>query len=289
MERVENIRPEEPRRENLDALAYGNIIHQTAEMVYKRLRDDYQTANITTSVVERLIEGGYDDLLRSELRRAFNVNYVGLRLDDPEAYTRTLTGEAEIYYPEFLEIMKELLRAEPVPFEFIDAEFSKTENWALPNGIGLNFTLKIDRLDRARGKLRFVDYKTGRDEVEFNPSNVMKREKHTHREGIFQLLTYCFAYKDLIGAKNDEMQPLIYKIKNIPPAGSTFPPLMIREPRQTGVPLESYAQVSDWFEPMFCALIEEIFDPKVPFQKSDNRTGSDAPCTYCPFQTTCLS
>ncbi len=287
MERVEDIRPEEPRRENLDALAYGNIIHQTAEMVYKRLRDEYRTTNITRSVVEDLIEGGYDNMLLRELRRAFNVNFVGMKIDDREAYTQELHGEAAMYFPEYLKILHEMLRAEPVPFQFIDAELSKTENWALPNGVNLNFTLKIDRLDRCKGKLRFVDYKTGKDETNFNPSNVMAREKHTGREGIFQLLTYCYAYKDLIGATDEEMQPLIYKIRLTPVDGTTFPPLEIKEGKTAGTPLESYAQVAEWFEPMFCDLISEIFDPQTPFRKTDIDSGNASPCTYCPFKPTC--
>ncbi|MDE6428403.1 MAG: PD-(D/E)XK nuclease family protein [Muribaculaceae bacterium] len=184
--------------------------------------------------------------------------------------------------------MKDMLRAEPVPFEFVDAEMSKTENWRLPSGTNLNFTLKIDRLDRAGGKLRFVDYKTGSDELDFNPSNLMPPGRYTHREGIFQLLTYCFAYKSLIGAENDEMQPLIYKIRQTPTDGSTFPPLNLKESRQKPVPLLSYAQVADWFEPLFCSMIEEIFNPEVPFRKTDLTAGTGSPCNYCPFKTTCL-
>ena len=288
LERVENIRPEEPRRPNLDALAFGNIIHQTAEMIYKRLRDEFKTSNITESVIRELIDGGYDDMLRRELLRSFNVNHVGLRVDDPQAYSRNLSGEAEVYFPEYLKIMKDMLRAEPVPFEFVDAEMSKTENWRLPSGTNLNFTLKIDRLDRTGGKLRFVDYKTGSDELDFNPSNLMPPGRYTHREGIFQLLTYCFAYKSLIGAENDEMQPLIYKIRQTPTDGSTFPPLNLKESRQKPVPLLSYAQVADWFEPLFCSMIEEIFNPEVPFRKTDLTAGTGSPCNYCPFKTTCL-
>lgn len=283
LERVENIRPEEARRENIDALAYGNIIHQTAEMVYKRLKNEYQTTNITVSVIEQLTSGGFDGLLEKELHRSFNVIYRGVPLNDSQAYTLPLVGEAEIYFPEYLKIMKEILRAEPVPFEFVDAEMSRTESWHLPNGINLNFTLKIDRLDRKADKLRFVDYKTGKDETSFTPENLIIPGKHNNREGMFQLLTYCYAYKELIGAKNKEMQPLIYKIKQIPKDGSTFPLLKVDKE-----PLESYDQVAGWFEKEFCRLIEQIFDPDNPFRKTDTREGPSSPCKYCPFKMTCL-
>lgn len=289
LERVENIRPEEPRRENLDALAYGNIIHQTAEMVYKRLRDDYKTTNITASVINDLIDGGYDDMLVKELRRAFNVVHVGLKLNDPQAYSRELVGEAAMYFPEYLAIMKDILRAEPVPFEFIDAEMSKTENWVLSSGINLNFTLKIDRLDRKGGLLRFVDYKTGGDELDFNLSHFQPPRRHTNREGIFQLLTYCYAYKCLIETEDKDMLPLIYKIRNTPTDGTTYPLLNFKEPRQKPNPVCSYDNVAEKFEPVFNDLIKEIFNPAVPFRKTGITSGDSSPCNYCPFKTTCLS
>lgn len=295
MERVERINPAEAPRENIDSLTFGNILHNAVENIYKRLLVKFDTSNITSTVIENIISGGYDGLLSREVHRAFNINYLGIpqwitdpetgkKSENPRALEEPLKGEALIYFPEICQTVIDMLRAEPVPFQFVDAERSKTESWRLPAGISLNFTMKIDRIDIKADKTRLVDYKTGKDELDFNEGNILTHKK----SGIFQLLTYCYAYKDFYGANPAELKPLIYKLKNIPRNGETFPDLIINNGRNNKIPLESFADVSDWFEPMFNNLISEIFNPEIPFRKVEDPGPDNEACKYCPFNSICL-
>lgn len=289
LERVEDIRPADPPKENIDAGTIGNIIHEVAERLYKEL----PTRNITQSVIDEIIANGYEGLLEREVRRSFNANYVGIprtltdsatgeKVPNPEVTDTPLHGQSYVYEPTIREAIVEMLRAEPIPFRFIAGELARTFSWKLPNGIPLNFTMKIDRVDEKAGVLRLVDYKSGKDQTDFTDANIFARETTSLRAGIFQLLTYCYAYMSLNPQTDpSKLKPLIYTLKEIPKEG-TFADLTFGSGKKA-VTLDSYAQVSEMFEEGFNDLIAEIFDPNVPFKRTDKA----AMCTYCKFQRFC--
>lgn len=285
LERVEDIRPADPPKENIDSGIIGNIIHEVAERIYKQLPDK----DINRTVIERIINNEYDGLLEREVRRSFNANFVGIPrmikdtdsnilIPNPAVTDTPLRGEAEVYEPTIRQVIIELLRAEPEIFRFIAGEMSETFSWKLNNGKELNFTMKIDRVDRTGDVLRIVDYKTGQDKTDFSEKNIMVKESATLRAGIFQLLTYCYAYISRYPQTDpNKLKPLIYTLKSIPKSG-TFADLTYNKK-----PLESYAQVSDFFEPEFDELIDEIFDTNIPFRRTDNKEM----CKFCKFQRFC--
>ncbi len=292
-ERVEDMHPADLPTEHVDALMTGNIIHETAETLYKKLKER-GVSHFTRSVIDEIVKGGFDDILRRELHRSINVNYIGVpreitdpeteeKIPNPEVYTRELKGEAEVYYRQFLEWMEEILQAEPEVFDFLDAELSETFSWPLKNGINLNFTMKIDRLDQVGATTRLVDYKTGNDSCKFNREQIFLKGNTEQKAAIFQLLTYCYAYIYYSQANGksveaEKVKPLIYSLKNIPDKGETFPDLSYNRK-----PLTSYQQVQEWFEPDFEDLIGEIFNFDIPFKRTDN----EKMCEYCKFKQFC--
>ncbi len=285
LERVEDIRPADPPKENIDAVLIGNIIHEVAERIYKQLPDK----NITRTVIDQIINNGYDGLLEREVRRSFNANFVGIPrmvkdpdsdnlIPNPAVSDTPLHGEAEVYEPTIRQVIIDMLLAEPDVFRFIAGEMSETFSWKLKNGKELNFTMKIDRVDQTGDILRIVDYKTGKDSTSFTEKNIMVRESASLRSGIFQLLTYCYAYISRYPRTDpNKLKPLIYTLKSIPKSG-TFADLTYGKN-----PLESYAQVADFFEPEFDDLIDEIFNPDIPFR----RTSNNDMCKFCKFQRFC--
>jgi CRISPR/Cas system-associated exonuclease Cas4 (RecB family) len=48
-------------------------------------------------------------------------------------------------------------------------------------------------------------------------------------------------------------------------------------------PVEDYATVSEEFQSRLKTLIEEIFNPEIPFQKVEDKTK----CEYCGFKMIC--
>lgn len=289
LERVEDIRPADSPKENIDAGTIGNIIHEVAERLYKEL----PVRNITESVIRELIADGYDGLLGREVRRSFNANYVGIprtvtnpetgeKIPNPEVTETPLHGQSYVYEPTIREAVIEMLHAEPVPFRFIAGELARTFSWQLLNGIALNFTMKIDRVDEKAGIIRLVDYKSGKDHTDFTDGNIFARESISLRAGIFQLLTYCYAYTSLNPqTDSSRLKPLIYTLKEIPREG-TFADLTYGSGKNAR-PLESYAQVAEMFEDGFNNLIGEIFNPEIPFRRTDK----SSMCTFCKFQRLC--
>lgn len=298
LERVEDIHPADPPKENITELIIGNIIHDVAERLYKQLPGTIGKV-IDRTVRNRIINNEYDGLLEREVRRAINANFVGIprmikdsdsgKLIHNTAVDTPLRGEAEVYEPIIRQLIIDMLLAEPETFSFIDGEMSETFSWKLKSGKEVNFTMKIDRLDRVGDILRIVDYKTGKEETGFNNDNIMARGTKSLRKGIFQLLTYCYAYISRYPKTDtNKLKPLIYTLKSIPKNGS-FADLTYSKNAnaRTKIAVESYAQLLDLFEfeSEFDKLIDEIFDPDKPFWRATD----EKVCNYCNFKRFCFA
>ncbi len=91
-----------------------------------------------------------------------------------------------------------------------------------------------------------------------------------------QLLFYCMFYAQKTGY-TEAIQPLIYSLRNIPVNG--IRPLVFAKS-----PLMDYRDLLDDFNAALSAVLEEIFNPEVPFHPS--AAGEDA-CTFCNFKSIC--
>lgn len=293
LQRVADIYPADPVKQTLDAGILGNTIHQCAENLYKLLPEKHVTAD----VIKQILDGGYDNLLLREERRAINVNVNRIReyLTDPESekrlsvnpevYSTPLYGEGELYYDVIDKAMRRLLNAELTPFDIEGTEETHTFHWKLAHAPGFNFTMKIDRVDRIDGHLRVVDYKTGIDKIDIGDSlaKLFVRDKHNDFGGVMQVLAYCAALEsDEPERCHGPIQPIIYRTKE---DGSELArPISIGSSKANSKhSLMDYAEVKEPYERLLADVISEIFDPEVPFHRSPD---PDA-CTFCNFKRYC--
>ena len=149
----------------------------------------------------------------------------------------------------------------------------------IPNALPFNFKFIIDRLDRVDGKLRIVDYKTGSDSNEFSD---IERLFNGDFKAIFQLMLYSYAYSEKENLIED-IEPNIYKLRTI----HSNPENSFGIYEKVGIGKRekfcSYLSKKDMFLEKLSEVINEIFDPNVPFQQAK----TDKPCVYCPFSKLC--
>ena len=162
------------------------------------------------------------------------------------------------------------------PISLVDVESPLNMDYRLAgNDARVRFFGMADRLDSIKnGVTRVVDYKTGTvgkrgscDDVD----TLFNSDLGDERPSIgFQL--YFYAMLMTLGdksSKNVLYEPCIYSLREI----------YTQVPEATAIPIENI----EAFHKRLTDLVEEIFDPDVPFE-SRKQTG---PCEYCQFRCLC--
>lgn len=299
LETVNGIDIPEPVKVEPGAAEHGSAVHEAAEHIYKHLSEKEGT--ITAEVLDRLLEGGYDDLLEREMRRAINIHLRNFpaTIPDPEDPEKRIDNSPALYATPL--DPKDLLYAEAIrtmllslferdkfdaPFEILGLEAKRRFSWRLRNGQTVNFTLVIDRMDRlvrenpAECIIRVIDYKTGSDELDFTVAKLFEIADPKHRSAVFQLLTYCAAYRYLNPEADPQMiRPQIFKLAEV-----SKPEFELLRFTGSKTVLESYAQV----EEEFLSGLEKMFETLFDVDAAAERSIDDGICKYCNFVSVCM-
>jgi len=134
----------------------------------------------------------------------------------------------------------------------------------------------IDRLDQISTGTRIIDYKTGNCELNirnledvFDPS-LAKRPKE-----VFQVLLYCELYQERNPARI-QLLPGLFRLGKFR-AGETDYRVKISGKEVL------YDEIRGEFNERLTRLLEEIFNPDVPFVQTNN----EQLCLYCPYSGIC--
>lgn len=137
----------------------------------------------------------------------------------------------------------------------------------------------IDRVDTLDGKIRIVDYKTGKDQLKFKDfEGLFTEDGKDQNKALLQTLFYTIVYEK---AKNvQKVEPHLYTVKDF--SGGT---VFAKKIKADNFELrdENLADFKEQFELKLKEKLNELFDTSVPFRQTTN---TDA-CTYCTFKGVC--
>lgn len=260
----------------LDDSTFGRVVHDSCQAIYEDLAAAGHD-NIITA--DALMQAAVPHKVSRYLTRAINgifYNRAEEMLDTP------LDGEIRVMAEVVTQMICAMMREDArlyAPIQFIEAERKYKEMFHIADGLDVNFTFIIDRLDRAGDdrRLRIVDYKTGSDEKSARPVDDLFNPDidHSKRESLFQLLLYGLLY-DIRTGSTEPIMPVIYSLRNVyanglAPFGSEKNPLL------------DHRQYMEQFTSRLTALLREMFDSEVPFKAADN----DKSCRFCSFKDIC--
>lgn len=266
--------------EYMDASSYGSIMHSVAEIFYKK------RANRIFDI------GFYNEILKSPTLYSEIKNITLMVMDQiyyHGKYSESLAsipGEGRVLAKLITSYVIAMLHCEAAmmkegrldPFKVYAVEDKggkKIHRWKLADGLTVNFTMSIDRIDEvcASKKLRFIDYKTGNDDIK----KVSVDQLFTPDFGaMFQLLAYSIAYAEAEDSRHD-IQPVVYLFRSMA-SGSG-----ICEFNINGQHIDSYKQVAEEFRARLVELIKEILNPDIDFYP----TPDEKKCQYCVFTEIC--
>lgn len=268
--KVLNINESDELEEDADARLFGNIFHNVMEHM---LKPHCGTA-ITAEMLDAWSKSD-NSLIDSLLYAAFMDE---MKIDKTQIKSRNL-----LIFDIIKQYVRKLLQNEKktAPFTFIDAE--KNVSYVFKCSAGsVNFKGIIDRLHSDSHGIHVADYKTGSGPNKTSHSvfpsvdSLFEPKLHHELKPIFQTLIYCM----ILTETERPQQPLL---PNIIWMTKLFKPDYSSKVTDTEGNQITYADVESDFKNRLAQLVEEIFDPEVPFR----RTGHSKNCDYCVFANIC--
>ena len=288
--------------EEIDSPTFGNIFHRAAQLIYEKLSSSNPDIPITNVQIENclkhssMISECLDQAFREKL---FNVDdshfipkYNGLQLLNRKVLKIYLTN-----------LLKHDLQLTPLKILALEQDFS-AKMTINASGRQKEITLKgqVDRLDKVKRNgvdtIRVVDYKTGSPLISkpssieeiFDPQNIDKK----HSAYYLQAFLYAYSIRRdpgsqaLVNKQHLPVSPALLFIRQV--AAKDYDPTLTLKTytssdSKTGksYPINDIEDVADDFWNALKKLLEEIFNPAIPFMPTDDTNR----CTNCPYASFC--
>ena len=280
---IAGLRKQDDSDTEIDNAMFGTLFHKSAELTYNHLAKEGQDRIITRQAIEALLKS--DDGIQAFVREAFKEEYFGHKDTDPSEYS----GIQSINYEVITKYLRQILSMDAqlyAPFKYEASESKKYEHTVqVPHPLreGENYQVRlkgiIDRMDSKDGILRIVDYKTG-SKPKYNPKSIDKLfASGSDYDHAFQIMFYAYIMSHQKEFSARKLAPvLIYTRSSSNPVKEDLYYKMGND-----FIYDFKTQSEQEFQDNLMNIIEEIFNPEVPFSPA---TDSKA-CEYCDFASLC--
>ncbi|MGM0566559.1 MAG: PD-(D/E)XK nuclease family protein [Bacteroidota bacterium] len=267
---VLKIDEQEEVEETIEAKTLGNVIHATLENLFKPHENEDISPNLLKQIAKKKISA-LEDAFGKELNG--KPYKTGKNLLIYQLATHWLTRFFE--YEE--KTLSENLQGNN-PWQFLHAEqkleSSKTFSFQDIGSTNVKFKGILDRIDKVGDTTRIIDYKTGN----VNPSDlgfksIDELKTRSDKKEAFQLLFYQWLFTQQPENVNIDSSSITAAIFSFPKMSHGLMQLNT----------STLPEAENDFENWLIELINQIFDPDLPFQKTEDW----APCRYCDFINLC--
>lgn len=260
--------------EDIDARDFGSILHACLEHIYS----GFPQKVITKDMLEGVLK--HEEILFSALDKAFDKVVFGVESGEsgrkPEGFNFIVKQVIYSYVKQFL-----AAESRTCPFTLISLEQKYyAEIPVTVNGISHSLRVGgiIDRIDQCMGKIRILDYKTGKVMNSFKSvESLFDSGEKIRNDAAFQVLLYACVYGKL--NPGADMEPGLFFIRQAhAPDFSHAISLGSKKEKLT-----SYSMVGPEFENLLQMSLSGLFDFSEPFKQTENLRN----CMYCPYAPVC--
>ncbi len=274
---VERLRPEDELEESVDNMTFGNIFHESADLLYSKIQGDAEPAVRLAELRER-----------GEIERCVDLAIAKVYFGNEDGVLPELGGELQIIRNIVREYLgKNLLNYDIRNHEFVVAETESDVALDMPIEVeGEHFTVKLagraDRIDSLNnGMLRVIDYKTGKPRLNYSgiDSLFYGEPIATKRESnIINTLLYSMM---LSHDRGRDVRPELYYVGSM--VREDYSPRFVETIDRKSRTLESYSECAEEFEVEVQNALCEMFNRYIPFYQCQD----DSACKYCDYNTIC--
>jgi hypothetical protein len=260
--------------EDVDARIFGNFLHNVMDWFYRELMDRKQSREITP---EDLHPTNVEALLEPLIDRAFRQQY------DPESREEMEYRGQRVVVRAIVKQFAQRILVLDRDYAPFTIELLEEKRFNAPLTISTNRSAqpviisgRIDRIDKKDGRVRVIDYKTGKDELSLESISSLFAREGKRNKAAFQTFLYSWLYD-----------------QNEKSAGPVVPMLMNRKNlfKEEGLRTFSMARqsISDIrpnfpeFEKRLQTLLEDLFNPDVLF----TQTRDESNCKFCLYKNMC--
>ena len=263
--------------EEVGALEFGKIIHNTMEELYKKFAGKMVSAELVKSIASK----------PNNIENTLDQVFCDVFLNDPKAKTDSLSGRNLLARNAMLYTIRKMLKVDEkrAPFKLISHEQEVYINLNLHSSSTVSKVKLggfIDRIEQNEGTIWSIDYKTGRhiskgvfNEVDelFSPSKVDNRKE------IFQTFCYSLALDTIY--PNTPIKPALWFVKS---AKTSTDFTINQSENRKRIPVNDFNVYKDEFLRGLTTLVTEVFDISIPF----TQTTDIAKCRTCPYSGICV-
>ncbi|AWG24330.1 PD-(D/E)XK nuclease family protein [Flavobacterium kingsejongi] len=250
MQKILRISEVEEVEENIALNTLGTIIHETLKALY----DPYICTFLTAEIIKDCIKN-----IDAEVLRQFKEVYKEGEIKKGRNLLAFEVAKRNIF--NFLKLeLQEIEQGDAVKLLALEHTYERLlEHPGLPFPVLIKGN--VDRIELRNGKIRIVDYKTGKVEAR----DVVLKQWHkltaeSKTDKIIQVLAYAFMYAPYLEGK--EMEVGIISFKNL---RSGFMPFTFKEDK-VGVTVVT-AEISENYIEQLVLLLNEILNPAIPFEE----------------------
>jgi len=249
-QRVLRISEVEEVEENIALNTLGTIIHGALEELYKPFLHQFLSVETINEMLKKA---------NSEVEKQFREVYKEGEIKKGKNLLAFEVAKRNVF--NFLNEEKKLIESgDAVKVLALEISLDRTlEDDRLPYPVKI--AGNVDRIEQRNGKIRIIDYKTGKVElrsVQLKDWNGLTLD--IKNDKIIQLLCYTFMYEQQCDGM--EMEAGIISFKNM---RAGFLPFGIKEDKN--VDSEINAEVLEAFKTEVITLINEMLNPEVPFEE----------------------
>lgn len=264
--------------EDLDARVFGNLLHNIIHWFYEGLKEK------RGGVIEREELTNQQKKVDELIDRAFREHY-HLDADKPVDYQGQRVIVKEIVREFVLKILEKDALYTPFTIEMLESKISIPLQ--LKNGIELRLAGKIDRADEKNGAVRVIDYKTGKDEIDFESIGSLFSREGKRSKSAFQTILYAWLYEGHLASGTttprtiNSLTPGLMNRKNLFDDEFTFGHRMGKG--RDKVEVHDVRPYLTEFTEQLHLILEDLYHPDVPF----SQTTEEKHCAYCPYNEIC--
>jgi CRISPR/Cas system-associated exonuclease Cas4 (RecB family) len=272
--RIASLEEAEEVSEEIDPMAFGNILHAAMLEIYKPFVGKDIDRGILSAVISR--EDNIEEMILKSFRDELFPSG-GYRDWKPEGM-HLITKEIIKKY--ILQVLKTDLRT--APFQLISLEETYRTSLPLRSGAGTVKTAqiggRIDRIDQSGELIRIIDYKTGTENLAFkNLDTLFTALPKERNDAAFQILLYAW-----LVCKNTQaahIVPCLYYVRGSYKQGYTG----FLKDQSDRSEVQEFSRYEQIFEDHLVSVLEALYNPAIPFAQ----TTDEEYCTLCAYRQIC--
>ena len=264
-------------KEEIDPAVFGRLLHISMNKLY----EPFEGKMITESDFNLILQ--QQDNIQMAVDEAFSEEYFKLK-----------NAGNPLNFSGRNRIIREIINRYVHQILLVDKGYAPFEVISLEKKYGITVPVKvndreiqirvggvIDRIDRKEGITRILDYKTGRDKLDFKGIDALFTASYKNRnKAVLQTILYGLIYNDT--EKTAHVKPALYLIQQIFSSGFSWD-IIEKDNGKNNVPVQTVEPYAETFYEYLKEVLTSLFHPESDFTQTDD---PDV-CSQCPYAGIC--